>query len=113
MGSSSWESLITKMFLVYPVFYEGTEKLIIKLGLVQSCLYKPFSLGYLRNNKQFGSDKQFSERLFRIYPSILSPIFSKGTFSVPSILQRIFYICYFNFLCEFFNVLFAIYHNHN
>jgi hypothetical protein len=63
---------------------EGTEKLIIKLGLVQSCLYKPFSLGYLRNNKQFGSDKQFSERLFRIYPSILSPIFSKGTFSVPS-----------------------------
>jgi hypothetical protein len=41
-------------------------------------------LGYLRNNKQFGSDKQFSERLFRIYPSILSPIFSKGTFSVPS-----------------------------
>jgi hypothetical protein len=41
-------------------------------------------LGYLRNNKQFGSDKQFSERLFRIYPSILSSIFSKGTFSVPS-----------------------------
>jgi hypothetical protein len=44
-------------------------------------------LGYLRNNKQFGSDKQFSERLFRIYPSILSSIFSKGTFSVPSKVQ--------------------------
>jgi hypothetical protein len=71
---------------------EGTEKLIIKLGLVQSCLYKPFCWGYLRNNKQFGSDKQFSERLFRIYPSILSPIFSKGTFSVPSANVRLFYL---------------------
>jgi hypothetical protein len=52
-------------------------------------------LGYLRNNKQFGSDKQFSERLFRIYPSILSPIFSKGTFSVPSLKVGIF-ITYLN-----------------
>jgi hypothetical protein len=50
----------------------------------------------LRNNKQFGSDKQFSERLFRIYPSILSSIFSKGTFSVPSIKERPFFITAFS-----------------
>ena len=63
---------------------EGTEKLLKKLGLVQAILYKPFSLRYFRNNKLFGSTKQLSERLFQIYPAILSSIFSKGTFSVPT-----------------------------
>jgi hypothetical protein len=61
---------------------------------VQSCLYKPFSWGYLRNNKQF------SERLFRIYPSILSPIFSKGTFSVPSNFWRLFSFSHLPFVSE-------------
>jgi hypothetical protein len=43
-------------------------------------LYKPFSWGYLRNNKQFGSDKQFSETFVSYLSEYFIPYIFKGDF---------------------------------